>query len=383
MPVWPKAQIRHVARFAYGTSLSADDRVEGEVPVYGSNGQVDFHDRPNTGAPVIVVGRKGSYGKVSYSDVPVAAIDTTYFIDQTTTSQDLRWLYYALSVAGLDTLSQDVGVPGLSRDQAYGQRIPLPPLSTQRAIADYLDTQTGRIDALIEKKRRMVELLEERRRVEVELIFTGGSQGLPSSWDVLPLRRLCPNVTVGVVVEPSSYFEDSGVPFVHGTDIRPGSIDMANLKFMSEESNALLNKSQIYEGDVVAMRVGEPGRAAVVPRSLHRANCASILILRRSDQLSSEILCEFLNSQPGKAQIEASQNGAAQAVINVSDALGLRIPVPPRVEQDRIEKFLQRGREQVLLSTSKLNEQTALLAEKRQALITAAVTGELEIPEAA
>ena len=276
--------------------------------------------------------------------------------------------------------STGVSYPAIGTPELGELLVRVPPQEEQQAIADYLDTETARIDALIEKKKRMIELLEERRRVEVELTFAGGSQGLPSSWDVLPLRRLCPNVTVGVVVEPSSYFEDFGVPFVHGTDIRLGSIDMANLKFMSEESNALLHKSQIYEGDVVAMRVGEPGRAAVVPRSLHRANCASILILRRSDRLSSEILCEFLNSRPGKAQIEAAQNGAAQAVMNVSDALDLRVPVPPQVEQDRIEKFLQQGREQVLLSTSKLSEQVALLAEKRQALITAAVTGELEIP---
>ena len=65
----------------YGESLPSERRQEGTIPVFGSNGVVGNHDSANTLAPVIVIGRKGSYGKINYTIQPVFAIDTTYFID--------------------------------------------------------------------------------------------------------------------------------------------------------------------------------------------------------------------------------------------------------------------------------------------------------------
>src|SRR3989338_5652954 len=79
---WEVKRLRYACRFAYGDSLAAEDREDGEVPVYGSNGSVGSHNACNTWEPVIVVGRKGSHGKVNYSERAVFAIDTTYFIDQ-------------------------------------------------------------------------------------------------------------------------------------------------------------------------------------------------------------------------------------------------------------------------------------------------------------
>lgn len=74
---WPSTQVRHLARFDYGDPLAAESRIDGEVVVYGSNGPVGSHNAANTLGPAIVIGRKGSYGKVRYSSEPVFAIDTT------------------------------------------------------------------------------------------------------------------------------------------------------------------------------------------------------------------------------------------------------------------------------------------------------------------
>lgn len=138
------------------------------------------------------------------------------------------------------------------------------------------------------------------------------------------------------MVDPSSYFSDDGVPFIHGTDVREGFIQMAGMKCLSVESNGLLRKSQVRQGDVVAMRVGYPDAAAVVPPGLDGANCASVLIFRRSDVLHPVILMEFLNSRLGRAQIEAVQYGAAQGVMNVADAVNLMVPCFPRFRASRV-----------------------------------------------
>jgi len=172
--------LRRLCYMAYGDSLAVDSRSDGEVPVYGSNGLVGSHNVANTLAPVIVVGRKGSHGKLQFSASPVFAIDTTYFIDQRSTSCNLRWLFYALSVLGLDQLSYDVGVPGLSRALAYEQCVPFPHVPIQRSIADFLDAETNHIDGLIRKRQRMVRLLIERLDARsTVMMLTGGYDQLP------------------------------------------------------------------------------------------------------------------------------------------------------------------------------------------------------------
>jgi type I restriction enzyme S subunit len=170
---WEVKRLKHVTRFAYGDSLGAEQRENGDIPVYGSNGIVGDHSASNTKGPCLIVGRKGSYGKVTYSGTPVFAIDTTYFVDSTQTTQNLRWLYYMLSSVGLDQFSEDTGVPGLNREDAYERWLPSTDLSEQQSIADYLDRETTKLDALISKIREHIARLQEYRTSLISAAVTG------------------------------------------------------------------------------------------------------------------------------------------------------------------------------------------------------------------
>ena len=170
---WQVRRLGHVCRFAYGDSLPAENRRPGETPVYGSNGAVGYHNESNTSAPVIVVGRKGSHGQVRFASVPVFAIDTTYFVDERTTSADLRWLHFVLPCTGLDEESMDSAVPGLSREHAYGKRLPLPPLAEQQSIAAFLDHETAQLEALATRVATTIERLQEYRTALITAAVTG------------------------------------------------------------------------------------------------------------------------------------------------------------------------------------------------------------------
>jgi len=170
---WEVRRLKFVARFAYGDSLNVVNREDGNVPVFGSNGIVGTHNEANTFAPCIVIGRKGSFGKVKYSDIPVFAIDTTFYVDSRCTKQDLRWLYYTLGLLGLDESSQDSAVPGLSREFAYNQYVPFPPLAEQRAIAEYLDRETAQIDRLKGEVEASIDLLQRYRTALISAAVTG------------------------------------------------------------------------------------------------------------------------------------------------------------------------------------------------------------------
>ena len=200
--------LKHVARFAYGDALALEARSEGAVPVFGSNGITGRHAVPNTLGPAIIVGRKGSFGKVTWTEAAGFCIDTAYYIDRRSTNANLRWLYWALQTLGLDQHSEDTGVPGLSREKAYQAKVRLPLPGEQERIANFLDEQTARIDALIAEKERLLTALEEWREAELSRICFGGSDAvtqtanvwipsLPAGWHLARLKHLVAGIEQG------------------------------------------------------------------------------------------------------------------------------------------------------------------------------------------
>ena len=170
---WDVRSLRHICQLRYGDSLPSEARQPGCIPVFGSNGPVGHHSASNTDGPVIVIGRKGSHGKVNFHEESVFAIDTTYFVDKLSTGADLHWLYYALLCADLADISMDSAVPGLSRSHAYGKRLAAPPIEEQRAIAAFLDRETERINALCSQVGSVIERLLEYRTALITAAVTG------------------------------------------------------------------------------------------------------------------------------------------------------------------------------------------------------------------
>ena len=169
---WNLFMLKYAARLVYGDTLTSENRKDGIVPVYGSNGIIDTHSSANTLSPAIVVGRKGSLGKIQYSGVPCFVIDTAYFIDGRTSHVNLRWLYYILQALKLERFRNSV-LPGLNRESAEGQYIPLMTVEEQVQIADSLDRKTEQIDELIATEQRKIELLKEYRQSLISEAVTG------------------------------------------------------------------------------------------------------------------------------------------------------------------------------------------------------------------
>ena len=363
-----------MARLAYGDSLAAEDRREGHIPVFGSNGPVGTHDQANTGSPVLVVGRKGSYGKVQYSHLPVFCIDTTYYIDGSTTASDIRWLYYALSTLKLDSMSQDVGVPGLSRDAAYSECVPLPRLAAQRAIADYLDTETERIDALIAKKQRMVELVSEY--FEALLVTTMGS--LPSR------RRLRQLAKLGTGHTPDrkkpEYWFDCTIPWVTAADLssRDDAFDPLIDTEQKVSEIGVENSAAVVhpQGTVMLCRTASIGLLCEI--GVPMATTQAFVTWTPGPDLDSTFLLFALSSMAQEWKRLAF--GSTHDTIYMPDLESVKIPFADLDEQKRIAARLKDASTRIRKIRKKLNDQIGLLLEHRQGLITAAVTGQKEIP---
>ncbi len=132
-------------------------------------------------------------------------------------------------------------------------------------------------------------------------------------------------------------FQRSGVPLLRGQDVSPNRLDTTQPRYISAAVHALWKKSALSAGDVVLVRVGYPGTAAVVPEGLGDVNAASLVIVRPSpSKIRSDFLSIFVNSAIGKKQIEGLLVGGAQQVLNTSTAAQLTVPLPPMLEQEAI-----------------------------------------------
>jgi type I restriction enzyme S subunit len=190
MKGWDKLKLKDICEFKYGKNLPEHSREKGPYPVYGSSGIVSYHKEFLKKGPGIIVGRKGTVGKVQYSKGAFFPIDTTYFIEEKKSKVDLLFLYYMLPIYNLDTMNSDAAVPGLNREAAINVRILLPPLPTQRRIASILSAY----DDLIENNLKRVKLLEElaqrtyeewfvKFRINGEQLPIDDKTGLPVGWE--------------------------------------------------------------------------------------------------------------------------------------------------------------------------------------------------------
>ena len=279
----------------------------------------------------------------------------------------------------------------LTDDAFGGFPVLIPPASEQRALSAFLFSETARTEALIEKHERLLMLLREKWFIVLSHVISRGIDDavplketavpwlgpVPDHWSVKRLKHISPRLGVGVVVNPSRYFAEEGAYFLHGFNVTESGLRLDGARRISVRDSSSLPESRLSTGDVVSVRVGFPGVTAVVPPELEGSNCASLMVIRKG-KFNSRWLSYAMNSSIGKQQVAAVQYGAAQKVLNIGAAANLAFPVPPRNEQDEIVDHLDSLREEFADVTSAAHKMIDLLKERRFAVVSSAVTGQLD-----
>ncbi len=287
----------------------------------------------------------------------------------------LYCLKACLASGYIEASNRTATLPSLSRDVLRSIPVPLPPLSEQRFIADYLDHETVRIDTLVDEQQRLIDMLRERRDGVVTNTF------LHSTSEERALKYAVDEVTVGIVVQPSRWYVDVGVPALRGINLKRGSISLTELVNISEEGDTAHSKSRLRSGDVVVVRTGNAGAAAKVPDELDGANAIDILIIRPGHSVSSDYLVWYLNSPLAAARIQHGSVGALQGHFNVRALRELPLPVASLVEQQRITAYLDDQTARIDTTIAETERFIELSRERRSALIMAAVTGQIDVRE--
>ena len=163
---WDKQRIGDLLSLEYGAPLPEGSRLEGDIPVIGSNGVVGYHSEPLIKGPAIVIGRKGSAGQVSWIDSPCYPIDTTFFVDLSRKDCQLRFIYLLLEHHRLQELVREGGVPGLNRDDVYAVKATISKHTEQQKIAHCLSSldeviglESHKLDALKNLKKGLMQQL--------------------------------------------------------------------------------------------------------------------------------------------------------------------------------------------------------------------------------
>jgi type I restriction enzyme S subunit len=292
-----------------------------------------------------------------------------------------------------EVVARSVGVsyPAINASELVKIKVPLPPLETQRRIARFLDEKTARIDGLIEKKRALLDRLAEKRQSLITRAVTKGLNpaapmkpsginwlgDIPAHWEVKRLKYVSPKVTVGIVVTPAAYYADDGVLAIRGLNIRPMAFDFSETRNISEEGHRHHLKSELCEGDLVAVRTGDPGTTSLITEDLEGVNCIDLVIIRKPSGASSRFLGWFLNSDAAKVQYAMGSEGALQLHFNVETSKEVVISLPPPEEQSEIAKFIDQGLKCEKERAAKVERSVELLQEYRAALVTSAVTGKI------
>lgn len=330
---WPIVKLGDICRFEYGKNLPSSDRIAGEFQVFGSNGPVGDHNSGFTKGKTVVVGRKGSIGEAVFSSKSCWPIDTTYYVDEAGTDQDIRWLYYLIQSLNLRRFNKATGVPSLNRADAYKCKIMLPPLEEQKRIAGILD----QADALRCLRARALEKLNTLGQAVFQEAF-GDPATNPRSLPKLRIASAVSKISDGPFGSnlKSEHYTDAGVRVWRLQNITARGIDNSDQAFISEEHYNTISKHTCFPGDVIVATLGDPNlRACIQPSSVSRAiNKADCVQIRPNNDVAIAEFWEGLINHPGMIALSHSEiQGQTRARISMGRLRKICVPIPDIEDQ--------------------------------------------------
>jgi type I restriction enzyme S subunit len=394
---WEVRALKRLGLMRSGTAITSEDiEPEGDFPVFGGNGIRGYAESYTHDGDFPLVGRQGALcGCVNFASGRFWASEHAVVVTPAERI-NAHWLTDLLAAMSLNQYSQSAAQPGLAVETIGAIRAPAPPLEEQCAIAAFLDRETARIDALVAKNERLVELLQEKRAALITRAVTKGLDPnvpmkdsgvewlgeIPAHWEVKPLKYFLRAPLAYGVLKPDKYTDDDGVPLIRILDVESGQVREAALDQISPGQSAEFRRTLVREGDLVVSVVGTIGRAFVVPTSLEGANLSRALArVQLKPALGARFLEYGFDSSPFASFVELVPAGTAQRVLNLGDLAEYAIAAPPPSDQAAIVSYLDRETARIDVLVGTVRDAIDHLKELRTALISAAVTGKIDVRE--
>ena len=404
---WEVKKLKYISYLTMGQSPSSDDyNHEG----YGSpflQGNAEFGNRnPEAKIFCATVNKYAEKGDILISvRAPVGALneaDRRYGIGRGLCSirprdiiiREFAWYLIQVVKVELNFLSTGSTYEAVALTDVSNLSCLLPPLPEQQKIAEFLDQETSKIDKLITKKERLIELLKEKRTALISHAVTKGLNPdvpmkdsgvewlgeIPEHWEVKRLKFLTRQIIDGTHFTPTYAVE--GVPFLRVTDIQESVINFEQVKLIPEsEHKELIKRCNPEKGDLLLSKNGTIGVPRIVDWNHKFSIFVSLCLIKVRKLLSVHYSYYFFLSHEIKSQMSYGTKTNTVMNLHLDKIREFIFTFPPLPEQQKIAQFLDRETSKIDNLITKTRTSIDHLKEYRTALISAAVTGKIDVRE--
>lgn len=365
--------LQFLVKFRSGQDYKHVDDPAGSVPVYGSGGIFASASDYLYDGESVLFGRKGTIDRPAYVCGKFWTVDTMFYTELREGVSG-RWLYYWATTIPFGLYSTDTALPSMTSSVLGRIKAPLVPHVQQCAIADYLDRETGEIDAMLATLEELTETLRLRRVQAIQSsVRSSRSVGIGLMLDVKLGKML--------QTKPKTP-TDRLQPYLRAAHIQPGgrldlTIDTKEMYFSEPEAEAL----SLRAGDAVIVEGGAGfGRAAYLTEDMPGWGFQNSIIRLRGASSDTRYAVYALQAALDSGEIAIACNAATFAHFTAEKVEGFRIPYHGANEHQRIAEHLDEVTSRIDAMLAKIDELKALLVERRAALITDVVTGRKKVP---
>lgn len=390
LPVgWTLMKLKRIARLRAGEAITSDAIAEeGLYPVFGGNGVRGYTSAYTHRGPHVLIGRQGALcGNINHANgcfwASEHAVVATILGDD-----DVRWLGALLGAMDLNQYSQSAAQPGISIGVVANLEVPVPPVSAQRTIADYLDRETSRIDRLIDTQQRLVERVQERFAVAQQQLIIGKPNGssrpgvhqgsLASGWRAIPFRWLFREID-----ERST----SGEEELLSVSQTRGVILQSELGGRGQQAESYIGYKLCQRGDLIVNRMWVYYGALGIARQRGLVSPDYSVFRAVEPGLDADLVAATLKSPAFVAEMTMGVRGIGSAFqgsvrkprLHPRELGEILIPVPPDEARAEVARRILAEEDRRSHLTSAGLRFVELLRERRAALVTAAVTGQIDV----
>ena len=320
--------------------ITAKDRVAGPYPYYGANGVQDYVTDYIFDDELVLLAEDG--GHFGSTDKPIAYrvkgkcwVNNHAHVLKAKDCIDIDYLCYSLMFRDVSDIVNGATRQKLTQADMRKIEIPLLPIAEQKSVV----AKISKVFELIALRKEQLAKLD--RLVKSRFIELFGTEAELDRWSCCTIGDVA-DVCVGVVIKPTQYYTDKGVPAFRSLNIGEMHVKDADWVYFTEEGHQKNQKSVIRKNDVLVVRSGAPGTACVATEKYEGYNAVDIIIAHPDNsKVNSVFLAAYTNMPHGMTQIREKTGGAAQQHFNVGGYKAMRLIMPPMELQEQFASFVE------------------------------------------
>ncbi|MGV7208768.1 restriction endonuclease subunit S [Oxalobacteraceae bacterium A2-2] len=389
---WDIVALKHLLDIQNGADHKNVEQAEG-FPVIGSGGQFAYASTYLYDGESVLLGRKGTIDKPLFFNGPFWTVDTMYW-SKVRPGTNGRYAYYATLTIPFDYYSTNTALPSMTKGALSTHLIARPTLDEQSSIAAFLDRETAKIDALIAEQEKLIALLAEKRQATISHAVIKGINPhvpmkdsgvawlgkVPAHWVVMPLKYLVELRSGGTPSKDNLKYWDGDVPWASAKDLKVeklrGTIDCITQQAVEEGAASIIPAGAVLvvvRGMILARMF--PVVEALVPMAINQ-DLKAVMPLKG---INASFLAWLLRGSANESLQRLDEAGHGTKALRMDAWTSMQLPIPPLEEQVQLVEFISQETAKIDALRAESEHGIELLKERRSALISAAVTGQIDV----